>query len=102
MFDVSASCVIKLMQRVDATGNCHPRNFGGHKHYALAEHEDKNASTISQCRIWVCLIGIRSSRLPSFLDGPKVSAKIESPASIVANRSINGSKRGSGMVGINS
>src|ERR1700726_2595122 len=41
MFDVSASCVIKLMQRVDATGDCQPRKFGGHKRYALAEHEDK-------------------------------------------------------------
>ncbi len=40
MFDVSASCVIKLMQRVDATGDCQPRKFGGHKRYALAEHED--------------------------------------------------------------
>jgi len=29
MFDVSASCVIKLMQRVDATGDCQPRKFGG-------------------------------------------------------------------------
>ena len=34
MFDVSASCMIKLMQRVDATSNCRPRKFGGHKHYA--------------------------------------------------------------------
>ena len=41
MFDVSASCVVKLMQRVDATGDCQPRKFGGHKRYALAEHEDK-------------------------------------------------------------
>ena len=41
MFDVSASCMIKLMQRVDATSNCLPRKFGGHKHYALAEKEDK-------------------------------------------------------------
>ena len=38
MFNVSASCVIKLMQRVDATGDCQPRKFGGHKRYALAEH----------------------------------------------------------------
>ena len=41
MFDVSVSCVIKLMQRVDATGDCQPRKFGGHNRYALAEHEDK-------------------------------------------------------------
>ncbi len=41
MFDVSASCMIKLMQRVDATSNCLPRKFGGHMHYALAEKEDK-------------------------------------------------------------
>src|ERR1700730_15864958 len=30
MFDVSASCMIKLMQRVDATSNCRPRIFGRH------------------------------------------------------------------------
>jgi transposase len=40
-FDVSASCVIKVMQRFEATGDCRPRKFGGHKRHALAKHEDK-------------------------------------------------------------
>ena len=40
-FDVSASCVIKLMQQFETTGHCMPRKFGGYKQYALAEHEDK-------------------------------------------------------------
>ncbi len=48
MFDVSASCVIKLMQRVDATGDYRPRKFGGHKNYALAEHEDKVRALVSE------------------------------------------------------
>jgi transposase len=48
MFDVSASCVIKLMQRVDATGDCQPRKFGGHKRYALAEHEDKVRALVAE------------------------------------------------------
>jgi transposase len=48
MFDVSVSCVIKLMQRVDATGDCQPRKFGGHKRYALAEHEDKVRALVAE------------------------------------------------------
>lgn len=40
-FDVSASCVIKLMQQWETTGDCLPRKFGGHKRHGLAEHEDK-------------------------------------------------------------
>src|SRR3984893_14258247 len=48
MCDVSASCVIKLMQRVDATGDCQPRKFGGHKRYALAEHEDKVRALVAE------------------------------------------------------
>src|SRR5208283_5742245 len=40
-FDVSPSCVIKLMQQRETTGDCLPREFGGHKRHALAEHEDK-------------------------------------------------------------
>ena len=40
-FDVSPSCVIKLMQQWETTGDCLPRNFGGHKRHALAEHEDQ-------------------------------------------------------------
>ena len=40
-FDISASCVIKLMQQWETTGDCLSRKFGGHKRHALAEHEDK-------------------------------------------------------------
>jgi transposase len=40
-FDVSASCVIKLLQQWETTGGCLPQKFGGHKRHALAEHEDK-------------------------------------------------------------
>jgi transposase len=40
-FDVSASCVIKLMQQWQTTSHCLPQKFGGHKRYALAEHEGK-------------------------------------------------------------
>ena len=40
-FDVSASCVIKLMQQFEITGGCLPQKFGGHKRHALAAHEDK-------------------------------------------------------------
>jgi transposase len=40
-FDVSASCVIKLMQRFETTGDWQPRKFGGHKRHALAAHEAK-------------------------------------------------------------
>lgn len=40
-FAVSPSCVIKLMQRFEDSGDSRPGNFGGHKPYALAEHEDK-------------------------------------------------------------
>jgi transposase len=39
-FDVSPSCVIKLMQQFETTGGCLARKFGGHKRHALAEHED--------------------------------------------------------------
>ncbi len=38
-FDVSPSCVIKLMQRWRATGSLAPGRMGGWKDYALAEHE---------------------------------------------------------------
>ena len=40
-FEISASCVIKLMQQWETTGDCLPRKFGGHKRHALAEYEDK-------------------------------------------------------------
>ena len=70
MFDVSASCVIKLMQRVDATSNCRPRKFGGHKHYALAEQEDKVRAFVAETpdltipELWqkITALGIRVGR----------------------------------------
>src|ERR1700730_18064687 len=48
MLHVGASCVIKLMQRVDATGDFQPGKFGGHKRYALAEHEDKVRALVAE------------------------------------------------------
>jgi len=38
-FSVSASCVIKLMQRLGKTGSVAPGQMGGWKDYALADHE---------------------------------------------------------------
>ena len=46
-FDISASCVIKLMQQWETTGDCLPRKFGGHKRHALAEHEDKVGALVA-------------------------------------------------------
>ena len=48
LLDVSASCVIKLMQQLDATGECQPRKFGGHKRYALAGARGQGAGP--RCR----------------------------------------------------
>src|ERR1700730_5273719 len=48
IFGVSASCVIKLMQHVDSTGDWRPRKFGGHKRYALAEHEEKVRALVAE------------------------------------------------------
>src|SRR3984893_17869172 len=70
MFDVSVSCMIKLMQRVDATSNCRPRKFGGHKHYALAEQEDKVRAFVAETpdltitELWqkITALGIRVGR----------------------------------------
>ena len=39
IFGVSASCVIKLMQRFSALGHCRPDKFG-YKRPILEEHED--------------------------------------------------------------
>ena len=39
IFGVSASCVIKLMQRFSALGHCRPEKFGGYKRSILEEHE---------------------------------------------------------------
>jgi transposase len=38
-FAVSPSCVIKLMQRWQASGESRPGKFGGHKRHALCAHE---------------------------------------------------------------
>jgi len=40
IFGVSASCVIKLMQRFSVLGHCRPDKFGGYKRPILEEHED--------------------------------------------------------------
>ena len=69
-FDVSASCMIKLMHRVDATSNCRPRKFGGHKPYALAEQEDKVRALVAETpdltitELWqkITALGIRVGR----------------------------------------
>ena len=37
-FDVSVSFVVKLMQRVRATGSFRPGDFGGHKEPKLTQH----------------------------------------------------------------
>ena len=47
IFGVSASCVIKLMQRYEANGEYRPDKFGGHKRPILADHEDKVRSLVS-------------------------------------------------------
>ena len=39
IFQVSVSCVIKLMQRVDETGDVGPSRFGGFKTSPLTRHE---------------------------------------------------------------
>jgi transposase len=39
IFGVSASCVVKLMQRFSALGHCRPEKFGGYKRPILDEHE---------------------------------------------------------------
>ena len=39
-FEVSASCVIKLMQRWRETGSVEPGQMGGWKDHALAAHEE--------------------------------------------------------------
>jgi transposase len=39
IFGVSASCVVKLMQRFSALGHCRPEKLGGYKRPILDEHE---------------------------------------------------------------
>jgi transposase len=48
LLDISASCGIELMQRVDSTGECRPCKFGGHKRYAVAGHEDKVRAPVAE------------------------------------------------------
>lgn len=48
IFDVSASCVIKLMQRYEATGDCQPRKFGGHKRHALTGYEHEVRAMVAE------------------------------------------------------
>ena len=70
IFGVSASCVIKLMQRYSATGHCRPEKFGGYKGPILAEHEDRVRAlirarpdaTISELRRQLTEAGIKVGR----------------------------------------
>jgi hypothetical protein len=55
------------------------------------------ATAIGICSLLGC-----PSRLPSFHTTPKLPAKIGSLSSVAANRSIKGSNRTSGMVGMRS
>ena len=48
LFQVSVSCVIKLMQRVEATGDVSPARFGGFKTSPLVAHEDDLRAWVSQ------------------------------------------------------
>jgi transposase len=48
MFEVSASCVIKLMRRYETTGDCAPGKFGGHKRSALIGFEDKVRELVAE------------------------------------------------------
>ena len=48
-FGVSPSCVIKLMQRLRATGSVDPGQMGGWKDYALADHEAVVRTLIAAC-----------------------------------------------------
>ena len=48
IFEVSASCVIKLMHRYEATGDYAPGKFGGHKRSALIGFEDKVRGLVSE------------------------------------------------------
>jgi len=48
MFEVSVSCVIKLMHRYDATGDVAPGKFGGHKRSALIGFEDKVRGLVAE------------------------------------------------------
>ena len=45
---VSASCVIKLMHRYEATGDVAPGKFGGHKRSALIGFEDKVRGLVAE------------------------------------------------------
>jgi transposase len=48
LFKVSISCVIKLMQRVDATGDVAPARFGGFKTSPLATREADIRSWVAE------------------------------------------------------
>jgi len=48
-FAVSVSCVIKLVQRWRRTGTLAPRQMGGWKDYALAEHEERVRALVASC-----------------------------------------------------
>jgi putative transposase len=47
-FEVSVSFVVKLMQRVRATGSIKPGDFGGHRKEKLAPHETLVRELVAQ------------------------------------------------------
>jgi transposase len=69
-FRVSASCVIKLLQRWRRTGSVDPGQMGGWKDYALADHEavvrtllaESPDLTLEELRDALAEKGIRVSR----------------------------------------
>jgi transposase len=71
-FAVSASCVIKLMQRHRADGTVAPRKFGGHMRPALEPHYARIGDlvaatpdiTIDELRAQLAAEGIATSRSP--------------------------------------
>jgi transposase len=70
IFHVSASCLIKLMQRYAAIGDCHARKLSGRERHALSEHEDKlRAMADEQPDLTITSFGESSPRPASKRDG---------------------------------
>ena len=69
VFKVSVSFVIKLIQRVRATGDVSPAQFGGYKVSPLAAHEadlrcwvaERSAITIAELQVLLAERGTRTS-----------------------------------------
>jgi transposase len=63
-FDVSPTCVIKLMLPWETTGGCLPHKIGGHKRHALAEHEDKVRALVAAQPALTITAPIKVGRAP--------------------------------------